>query len=134
MTNAVLDASVVAKWFRTADERHTAQALSLRAAFGGGEIGVVAPSLLPLELINVAGRKWHWACGQLEALARGLEELGFEIVEPDLRRVARWTSEGLTAYDAAYVAVAEEREIDLVTDDDRLLAAAPALVVALASV
>lgn len=132
MTEAVLDASVVAKWFRSTDERHVDQALGLRALFTGGELGVVVPSLLPLELINVAGRKWGWARDQLEALARGLEELGFAIVEPDLRAVARWTVAGLTAYDAAYLAVAEEREIELVTDDGRLLAAAPDLAAALA--
>ena len=132
MTEAVLDASVIAKWFRSADERHVDQALALRVAFRGGELAVVVPSLLPLELINIAGRKWHWVRGQLDALAQGLEELGFELVEPDLRAVARWTAEGITAYDAAYVAVAEEREIELVTDDERLLAAAPAVVVALA--
>ena len=132
MTEVVLDASVVAKWFRVVDERHVAQARDLRVAFNGGELAVVGPSLLPLELINIAGRKWHWARAQLDALARGLEELGFELVEPDLRSVARWTAEGLTAYDAAYVAVAEEREIELVTDDERLLAAAPRVVVALA--
>ena len=132
MTDVVLDASVVAKWFRSTNERHVSEAGSVRAAFGRGEIGVVAPSLLPLELINTAGRKWQWARVELEALAHEIQELGFEFVEPDLRTVARLTAAGLTAYDAAYVAIAESHELQLVTDDEQLVAAAPHVAVALA--
>ncbi len=132
MTDVVLDASVVAKWFRSTNERHVREAGGFRAAFGRGDIGVVAPSLLPLELINTAGRKWQWAGTELEALAHEIQELGFEFVEPDLRSVARLTAAGLTAYDAAYVAIAENHELQLVTDDERLVAAAPHVAVALA--
>ena len=132
MTDVVLDASVVAKWFRSTNERRVVEALALRTAFGSGEIGVIAPSLLPLELINIAGRKWHWDRAQLEALAHEIEELGFEFVEPDLRSVARLTAAGLTAYDAAYVAIADDHELQLVTDDERLVAVVPHVAVALA--
>ena len=132
MTDVVLDASVVAKWFRSTNERRVVEALALRTAFGSGEIGVIAPSLLPLELINIAGRKWHWARTQLEALAHEIEELGFEFVEPDLRSVARLTAAGLTAYDAAYVAIADDHELQLVTDDERLVAVVPHVAVPLA--
>lgn len=132
MTDVVLDASVVAKWFRSTNERRVVEALALRTAFGSGEIEVIAPSLLPLELINIAGRKWHWARAQLEALAHEIEELGFEFVEPDLRSVARLTAAGLTAYDAAYVAIADDHELQLVTDDERLVAVVPHVAVALA--
>ncbi len=140
MTEVVLDASVIAKWFRGPSsgptsgmgERHVEQARSLRDAFARGDLTVVVPSLLSLELINVAGRKWGWEHVRLERLAITLGELGFDWVEPGLRAVARWTALGLTAYDAAYVAVAEEHETSLVTDDDRVLAAAPGVAVALA--
>jgi predicted nucleic acid-binding protein len=53
-------------------------------------------------------------------------------VEPDLSRVARWTARGLSASDAAYVAVAETAEVQLVTDDERILALAPAIATPLA--
>ena len=132
MTDVVLDASVVAKWFRSTNERRVAEARRLRTAFGNGEVGVIAPSLLPLELINIAGRKWHWARAQLEALAHEIEELGFEFVEPDLRSVARLTAAGLTAYDAAYVAIAEDHELQFVTDDEQLAAVVPHVAIALA--
>jgi predicted nucleic acid-binding protein len=131
VTEAVLDASVVLKWFRGEGERNLAAAQSLRAAFEAGELVVVAPPLLRLEIVNVAGRRWRWAERALVELAAALDELGFELREPDLVRVARWTAYGLTAYDAAYVAVADAEAIRLVTDDDRIVAAAPEVAVAL---
>jgi predicted nucleic acid-binding protein len=131
VTEAVLDASVILKWFRGEGERNSAAARSLRAAFEAGELLVFAPPLLRLEIVNVAGRRWRWAEGALLELAAALDELGFELREPELARVARWTAHGLTAYDAAYVAVAEVETISLVTDDDRIVAAAPEVAVTL---
>lgn len=45
-----------------------------------------------------------------------------------------WTARGLTAYDAAYVALAEAEAVRLVTDDDRILAVAPAVAMSLSGV
>lgn len=125
MNDVVLDASVVLKWFRSAAERHTKQAQSVRASFEAGELLVFAPSLLNLEIVNVAGRRWGWNGTALAKLAASLEELGFEIVEPELAAVARWTGRGLTAYDAAYVAVAEGASVKLVSDDELIAEVAP---------
>jgi predicted nucleic acid-binding protein len=41
-----------------------------------------------------------------------------------MARIASWTARGLTAYDATYVALAEERGIGLVTNDRQILALA----------
>ncbi len=132
MRDVVLDASVVLKWFRDKGESHVEAARSLRAAFAAGELLVFAPSLLLLEIVNVAGRRWGWQETALAELAASLDALGFELVEPDLSRVARWTARGLTAYDAAYVAVAEAATIELVTDDELILAVAPGVAMPLA--
>jgi predicted nucleic acid-binding protein len=121
---AVLDASVVLKWFRADRERHHDSARSLRASFEAGQLAVLAPPLLRLEIVNVAGRRWHWGEAALVDLAIALEELGFEFEEPELARVASWTAGGLTAYDAAYVALAEGRAAALITDDDFVIAVA----------
>jgi len=134
VTEAVLDASVVLKWFRAEDERNLAAARSLRAAFEAGKLLVYAPSLLRLEIVNVAGRRWRWGEAALVELAAALDELGFELREPELDRVARWTAHGLTAYDAAYVALADAEAIRLVTDDDLIVATAPQIATALADV
>ena len=132
MIEAVLDASVVLKWFRGPGERHLEAARSLRTAFEAGELLVFAPPLIRLEIINVAGRRWAWEETALVELAAALHDLRFELVEPVLEGVARWTGRGLTAYDAAYVAVAEAAGLRLITDDEVILAAAPQLADALA--
>ncbi|HZD17280.1 MAG TPA: hypothetical protein VE669_03975 [Actinomycetota bacterium] len=41
-----------------------------------------------------------------------MPNLQFEAAEPGLAAVATWSARGLAAYDAAYVAVAEERAPD----------------------
>jgi predicted nucleic acid-binding protein len=131
VTEFVLDASVVIKWFRSAGERHVESARTLRKAFEAGELIVYAPPLLRLEIVNVAGRRWRWDEPALVELAGALDDLGFEFQEPDLARVAHWTARGLTAYDGAYVAVAEATEARLVTDDEVIVGIAGELVQAL---
>jgi predicted nucleic acid-binding protein len=131
VTEAVLDASVILKWFRGEGERHLAAARALRTAYEAGKLLVLAPRLLQLEIVNVAGRRWSWGETALVDLARALDELGFELKEPELDRVARWTARGLTAYDAAYVALAEAEALRLVTDDELILAIAPKVAIAL---
>ena len=125
MTEAVLDASVVLKWFHADGERHARAAQELREQFEAGNLRVLAPALLWLELINVAARSWRWSEPQLEELATSLPALGFELIEPELPSVARWTARGLTAYDATYVAVAELTGTQLISDDDQIVRAAP---------
>jgi predicted nucleic acid-binding protein len=131
VTELTLDASVVLKWFRSQGERNVEPARRLRAAYEAGELIVFAPTLLPLEIVNVAGRRWGWPTAELTRLAGALDELGIELLDPDLERVAAWTGAGLTAYDAAYVAVAEASGARLVTDDAQILEHAPAVATAL---
>ena len=131
MNEVVLDASVVLKWFHSEGDGHLEDALKLRAQFEAGELRVLAPQLLWLEMLNVAARRWGWPQAQLGQLAGTLEQLGFELLEPELPRVARWAATGLTAYDAAYVAVAEQAGAQLITDDEQIVAAAPKIATAL---
>lgn len=133
MTELVLDASVVIKWFRAEGERHVEPARALRSAFETGELFVFAPPLLRLEIVNVACRRWRWDERALVELAEALDDLGLEFREPELARVAHWTARGLTAYDGAYVALAEATETRLVTDDEVIVDAAGELAWALAA-
>src|SRR5687768_15678979 len=103
VTEAVLDASVLIKWFKTAGEAHVAEAGELRARFSRRELLVIVPPLLFLELLNAAARRWAWDAAQLEQLAQGLDALDFQIEQPSLAGIAYWCSRGLTAYDACYL-------------------------------
>jgi predicted nucleic acid-binding protein len=124
MRECVLDASVVLGWF-SAPEASGDGAGQLRIEFESGDLGVVAPSFIHLEILNVAGRRWNWSAEALLELAEALEDLSFDLVEPELSAAARWVAAGLTAYDAAYVAVAEAAAIPLITSDQTILSLAP---------
>lgn len=121
MTDLVVDASVLLKWFVSAPERGQKEALALRKEFEEGRLAVVVPSLIFLEILNVAGRRWGWEDDALAGLASALDDLGFDVREPELASVAAWVAQGLTAYDAAYVALAEQSGVDLVSDDEEIL-------------
>ena len=54
MEKAVVDASVVVKWFVSED--NTPESLSLRDAFVGNQIDLFAPSLMPFEVVNALRR------------------------------------------------------------------------------
>lgn len=124
MRELVVDASVIVKWFRSEGEQQVEAARALRAAYESGELILSAPPLLLLELINLAGRRWRWAERELAALASRLGRLELRLLEPELDLVALWTSRGLTAYDAAYVAAAEAAGVPLITSDALILGVA----------
>ena len=121
MREAVLDASVVLEWFTT----RPSGARRLRAEYESGDLAVLAPPLLHQEILNVAGRRWGWGSEALQELAETLQDLSFDLAEPELTAVARWVAAGLTAYDAAYVAVAEAASLPLITRDEIILRLAP---------
>ena len=95
MSELVLDASVLAKWFRTQGEQHLQAALDLYSRFSRGELLVVVPPWLFLELLNAAACRWGWEVQQLERFAADLEQLGLEVRQPSLVRIAHWCGRGL---------------------------------------
>ncbi|HSE37474.1 MAG TPA: type II toxin-antitoxin system VapC family toxin, partial [Blastocatellia bacterium] len=113
-------------------EENIEAARRLRERFEAGELRALAPPLLWLEVLNVAARRWGWDEDRLEQLATSMPELGFEMLEPELSDIARWSASGLTAYDASYVAVAERAGVELITDDAEIVRVAPELAIALA--
>jgi hypothetical protein len=130
----VLDATVVLPWFRTGSGSSLEASRRLRTDFEAGRLAVTVPSLLYLEVVNVAGRQWGWDESALVDLANHLEGIGFEVAEPPLPFVASWVARGLTAYDATYVALAEVRGISLVTGDRDVLKRAGGIARSAASV
>ena len=80
MTEAVLDASVVLKWFAT-EQRGSREALSIRRDYEAGRLTVAVPALLFLEALNIAGRRWGWEEEALLELASA--ERGQPLVTDD---------------------------------------------------
>jgi len=132
MTEAVVDASVAIRWFEAAEGQVPGHAQALLDRYESGRLSVVVPPLIFLEVLNVAGRGWRWGEVALLALIARLETMRFDVLEPALDRVALWTARGLTAYDATYVALAEERGVPLLTDDREILAVASGIAQAVA--
>src|SRR5207245_3936784 len=106
----VLDASVLGRWiFQPKD----AVGGTLRAEFEAGELSIAVPALVFLEFLNVAGRQLRWAVDELTELADRIQRSGFDVLEPDLARVATWVARGLTPYDTRYVTRGAQLDVPL---------------------
>jgi predicted nucleic acid-binding protein len=117
----VVDASVVAKWYLP--ERHHERARAIRDAYLEGHCRLLAPALLPFEVVNALAFSGHYDDERLEEAAQTLPEYGIELVPfgsvGPIARVAR--DADVTVYDAAYVALAASRESVVYTADERLI-------------
>lgn len=122
----VVDASVALKWVLD-DEEAVEQAVALRDDGVEGRLQLVAPSLWLYELANgfvsaVRRQRLKRAEGA-HGLAH-MRTLGVELADPDPGTTyADALRYGLSAYDAAYVALARALEAPLWTGDRRLYAA-----------
>lgn len=121
MTDVVVDASVVAKWY--VPERHHEEARALRDDYVDGRLDLLAPSLLPFEVVNALKYSGHYAGDRLAEASETLPEYGIELVPygelGDVTAVA--TEADVTVYDAAYVALAVATDSSVYTADSKLL-------------
>lgn len=123
MTTVVVDASIVAS-LALQDEHATA----VEAQIAGTETEWAAPELIDLELASVLRREEgaaritkEYGEGALsDYLALHIERFAHRLLLPRIWELRR----NLTAYDAAYVALAEALDAPLLTLD-RSLATAP---------
>jgi predicted nucleic acid-binding protein len=120
----VVDASVVLKW-QFDDEECVSQALALRDDFYlRGAIRVIAPQLLAYELTNgivVASRKKRISTEKAAEAMSNLLALGVELKEVEsLSSLELALRYNLSAYDAAYVTLAQSEKCELWTGDKAL--------------
>jgi len=117
----VVDASVVLKW-QLDDEEAVAQAVALRDDFLlHGRVGLAAPLLLVFDLTNgilTAARRARLTRDQAEEGLALLLGAGIRLMTVDAARVLalsmRWK---LSAYDGAYLGLAEKLDSEVWTGD-----------------
>ncbi len=125
MKRIVIDASVVLKWYLS-DEDHGESALDILEAHVSDRLSLLAPALLEFEVANgiaIAKRRGRVGDGDALKAMDGFTNLGigFYPLSPYLPKVIVYCDRyNISAYDAAYVALADDLKTHVVTADKRL--------------
>ena len=125
MKTIAIDASVALKWY-LGDEVHGDGALSLLHRFVANEVDLVAPTLLEYEVISgliIAQRRGRIPDATLINAISAFQGLGIkleDIAGLGMRVLFYAKKYTRSAYDAAYLVVAEHMKSDLITADKAL--------------
>ena len=120
---AVVDASVVVKWF--VPERNFRVAVAIRDAHLEGKLKLVSPSLVAYEVANALRfhRVYRLTPGEIAAAVQSLNEMGLMdtlSVEEWVKAVELSAAMNISVYDAVYAAMAFWRGATLITSDLKL--------------
>lgn len=121
----VIDAGVLLKAYFYDEEVHT-EAQSLIRDYARGNITFYAPTLIPYEIINACLVALRMARFPKEKAKELMDEmLGIEIIKENIEPLKDRifdisTKYHISAYDGAYVAIAESRHIPFFTGDKKL--------------
>ena len=122
MKRAVIDASVVLKWYLT-DEQYGEKALGLLEKYVSDKLDILAPSLLDYEVVNglvIASRMGRIEEEQLLTAVDGFVGLGIKLknlsmFSPYVLHYCKVYNRSV--YDASYLALAEDEGIPFITLD-----------------
>jgi predicted nucleic acid-binding protein len=121
MAQIVLDASVIAKLFLK--EEGSDMAIRLKDGHVEGKIEILAPSLMKYELISALKSK-NFSKNEIQLALEVVRDYGFSIIALDdelFDKVAELSIDyNISAYDAAYIALAEDTGVILCTADEKM--------------
>ena len=119
----VVDASIVVKWF--VEEEGSDKALRLRDKYIDGEISIIAPELIIFEVLNALYYKRLFSESEMKEISEALEAYSFTLYslkgEYAEKTIETAVENGITIYDASYVALAMIRDTYLYTADEKLI-------------
>lgn len=126
MNPIVVDSSVAFKWLSAIDEHGVEKALELLAAHEDGDLLLVAPGILHVELTNALRNCRHLDAETALALAEELDSYRVELVPSTGDRLVCALRlsyrHGISIYDALFLALAEELRCPLITADRKAFA------------
>ncbi|MEX2016978.1 MAG: type II toxin-antitoxin system VapC family toxin [Candidatus Pacearchaeota archaeon] len=117
----IIDTSIAVKWFL--NEKNSDKALQLKESFLRGELILVAPDLILLEILNALkyNKKKE---SELIRANRDVFDLNMNMVEINnsllIKAIENSIKYDITIYDALYVAVAQIHGVPLITADTGL--------------
>jgi predicted nucleic acid-binding protein len=119
--NIVLDASVVIKWFKDEDEEFVDSALSIQENKRLGNVELIVPDLLFLEVLNTFLIKTGFTQEDLVSIKESLIKMNMKIIYPGSKLLGETINiaakNSLTFYDALYIATADASDAVLYTED-----------------
>lgn len=125
MRKVVIDASVVLKWIPGEDEESVSEARQVYKMMTGNKLEVIAPTFLLIEVLNILTKrrkaKYSLVKKDIELLRSGK----IRLVDLDTYNFTGITDivykYKITAYDALYCYLAQEKNCKLLTFDKQLL-------------
>lgn len=125
MAEIVVDTSVAFKWFVAYGEAGLDEAATLLRLHRAGEVSLIAPTLIMIEIANTL-RYVTPSAEDAIAFLDGFVATGVTLFEttPQLVRAAtvRASESGMSVYDALFLALAEQRGCTLASADHRAFA------------
>jgi len=120
---ALLDTSVVVKWF--VPEEDSERALSLRSAQEERQLQLYAPEVLLMELANALRYSSEFSTGEIAGALETPFELNMLLIPFSLdalnSAVALSLEHSMAVYDAYFLALAQALEMPLITADRKML-------------
>ncbi len=119
----VVDASIIVKWF--VEEENSEEARLLRDSYIDGLKELIAPSILPYEVLNALKYSGSFGEEELKEVSQILSDYQMTLYNIDgeyaKKTVEYAMRKGITIYDASYVALADQLNTKLYTADERLI-------------
>lgn len=122
-TTLVLDASVLIKWYY--EEEDSEKAIAIRDMFDRSELDIIVPQILYYEVSNAIRYNKYLQLEDKNRIIDNLFSLGLEtrlLSSEDMVRTNEMaTKNDTTIYDTAYLAMARNFGIPLVTADEEFV-------------